>query len=144
MRQLAFVIAYLGSIPTVFLSAYAGALVYKWLEYIPPIPNYHSTLPTEQTSLLIGALTFLVWLFKEKKALPPPRLLFLLLAVFWICVNATTLYALAPEAAAEKWERTVKLIGFALLTAHMTSSRVRLEAFVWVFVFCTAWSAVPP
>jgi probable O-glycosylation ligase (exosortase A-associated) len=92
---------------------------------------------------LLGALVFVLWLVKEEKTLPRPMGLFLLVVAFWCWIDVTTVFALAPEAAMEKWQRTVKLIGFSILTAQMTCSRARLEGFVWIMVLCIGWSAVP-
>jgi probable O-glycosylation ligase (exosortase A-associated) len=67
----------------------------------------------------------------------------LLMVALLIWMNITWQFALAPWAGAGKWDRTVKVIGFAILTAQMLSSRVRLEAFVWAFVLAATYFAVP-
>ena len=143
LRQILFLVTYFGLLPTILLSPFAGVLIYKWLEALPPRDAYFVTLLPDQLSLAVGALTFAMWLFRERKAMPRAPLLMGLLIAFFIWINFTSLFALVPDAAAFKWERTVKVIGFSILVAQMMSTRPRLEAFIWVQVICIAFSAIP-
>lgn len=143
LRQTLFLVTYFGLLPTILLSPFAGVLIYKWLEYLTPRDAYFVTLLPDQLSLAVGALTFAMWLLREKKALPRAALLFGLLIAFFLWTNFTSLFALVPDAAAFKWERTAKVIGFSILMAQMMSTRPRIEAFIWVQVICIAFSAIP-
>jgi probable O-glycosylation ligase (exosortase A-associated) len=67
----------------------------------------------------------------------------LLMTALLLWVNVTSLYALVPQAAAFQWDRTIKVIGFAILTAQMLSTRARLEAFIWAFVLAVTYYAIP-
>ena len=143
LRQTLFLVTYFGLLPTILLSPFAGVLIYKWLEYLTPRDAYFVTLLPDQLSLAVGALTFVMWLFREKKTMPRAPLLIGLLIAFFLWTNFTSLFALVPDAAAFKWERTAKVIGFSILTAQMMSTRARIEAFIWVQVICIAFSALP-
>ncbi|HVC54908.1 MAG TPA: putative O-glycosylation ligase, exosortase A system-associated [Stellaceae bacterium] len=143
LRQTFFLLTYFGLLPTVVLSPFAGVLIYKWLEFLPPSDAYYVTLLPDDLSLAVAAFTFLMWLVREKKTLPRAPLVLGLLIAFFLWTNFTSLFALVPDAAAFKWERTVKVIGFSILAAQMMSTRPRLEAFVWVQVICVAFSAIP-
>lgn len=143
LHQLLFLVVFFALLPTVLLSAFAGALIYKWLEYLPPAHAYSVSFLPGYISLAIGTLTFIVWVIKEQKSPPRPPGLMLLLAALVVWISITTLFALAPDAAYLKWDRTVKVLGFAMLTAQMLSNRERLEAYAWVLVLCTAYYAIP-
>src|SRR4051794_39929796 len=112
IHQIIFLTVFIGLLPTILISPMAGVLIYKWFEYLTPAQAYTVTFLPGYISLVTGALTFLVWVVKEKKTLPRPPGLLLLLIALLIWINITTLYALVPEAAAFKWERTVKVVGF--------------------------------
>ncbi|HJU17014.1 MAG TPA: putative O-glycosylation ligase, exosortase A system-associated [Stellaceae bacterium] len=143
LRQVLFVLAYLGLLPAIIPSPFTGVLIYKWLEYLPPDSAYSVSVLPDRLSFTVAGLTFLFWLIREKKTLPQPPLLMVMLVVFFVWINLTTWFALVPAAAEFKWDRTVKVIGFALLTAQMMRSRSRIEAFIWVQVICVAYSAIP-
>lgn len=142
-HQLLFLIVFLGLLPVVLVSPFAGVLIYYWLDYLPPEEVYSVTLIPGYLSFTIGALSFVVWLFAENKTLPRPLLVILLMGAVLLWVNVTSAYALVPEAATFEWVRTIKVIGFAILTAQMLSTRARLEAFVWGFVLATIYFGVP-
>jgi putative inorganic carbon (hco3(-)) transporter len=101
------------------------------------------TLFSEKLAFVTGALTFFVWLIREKKTVPRPLLLTFLMIALLVWINITWLYALAPQAGGFRWDQTVKVIGFAILTAQILSTRARLEAFVWVLVLSAIYFAVP-
>ena len=121
-----FVALYLGLLPVVSVYPFAGALLYHWLDDLPPDLVYSPLLP-DYLSLTIGALTFLAWALRERKTLPRPFTVMFLMIVLLAWMNVTWHYAQAPGAGALKWDRTLKVVGFAALTAQMLSTRARLE-----------------
>jgi probable O-glycosylation ligase (exosortase A-associated) len=143
LHQILFLTFYLGLLPAVFISPFAGALLYHWLDYLPPDEVYLGAVLPGYVSLTTGALTFVVWLFRENKTLPRPLTIILLMAALLVWINVTWRYALVPEAGSLQWDRTIKVIGFAILTAQMLSTRARLEAFLWALVLSVAYYAVP-
>jgi probable O-glycosylation ligase (exosortase A-associated) len=143
LHQILFLPLYLGMVPAVLMSPFAGVLLYYWLDNLPPDQVYAVTLIPDYASFAIGALTFLTWLILEKKTVPRPLPVLLLMIALLLWINLTTLYALASGVGLYEWQRTVKVIGFAILTAQMLSTRARLEAFVWVLVLSAIYFAVP-
>lgn len=141
LRQMLFLLMYFGLLPAIVISPFAGVLIYKWLEYLPPGDVYYVTLLPDKLSFAIAAITILMWALREKKSLPRAPLAFSLLILFFIWTNFTSLFALMPDPF--KWERTAKVIGFSIIAAQMMSTRHRIEAFVWVQVLCIAFSAIP-
>src|ERR1051326_6660947 len=143
LHQLLFLLFYPSLLATVVVSPFAGVLLYHWLDNLPPDDVYSVSLIPGYLSFTVGALTFLMWLIREKKTIPKPLLIPLLMITLLLWENLTWLYALAPEAGAFEWNRTIKVIGFAILTAQMLSTRARLEAFLWVFVLSVIYYSVP-
>jgi putative inorganic carbon (HCO3(-)) transporter len=143
LHQLLFLVVYLGLLPTILVSPCAGALIYQWLDNLPAPQVYSVTLIQTDLSFIAGALTFFIWLVREKKALPRAPLLLVLVVAMLIWINITSYKALLPAADAYEWNLMNKEIGFAILTALMLSTRTRLEAFVWVFILCVIYFSVP-
>lgn len=143
LHQILFIVAFLGLLPMVIMSPFIGTIVYKWMEYLPPNMTYEVYLLPDRLSFFIGAFTFLFWLLREKKDLPRPPWLILVLIVYFVWINVTTYFALVPIAAYVQWDRTVKVIGFAVLTGLMLRNRARIEAAVWIQVLCVGYFAIP-
>src|SRR5205814_1659317 len=142
LHQLLFLFMYIWLLVSIPISPFVGVLLYNWLDNLPPEEVYSVTLIPGYMSLAAGALTFLVWLVREKKILPKPLWIMALMLLLLAWENVTWLYALAPAAGEYEWDRTIKVIGFAILAAQMLSTRARLEAFAWVFVLSVLYFAV--
>lgn len=134
---------YLGLFPFIFVSPYAGILLYYWLDWLPPTSVYNDTMLPHNFSFLVGAVTFCVWLAREKKTVPRPVLVIALMSMYFIWFNVTWHFAVDPVDGALHYSRTIKVVGFAILTTLMLSTRPRLEAFVWVFVLTVIYYSVP-
>lgn len=143
LHEILILALYLGLLPFVFVSPYAGVLLYYWMDWLPPDQVYQDTLLPNNLSFTIGALTFLIWLVREKKTVPRPVLVIALMALYFIWINVTWQFALDPVDGYFHWDRTIKVVGFAILTAQMLSTRARLEAFVWTFVLAVMYYSVP-
>jgi putative inorganic carbon (HCO3(-)) transporter len=143
LHQILFIALYLWILPQVLISPFTGVLLYHWLDNLPPDDAYTVTLLPGNLSFITGALTFLVWLVREKKMFPRPLLITLLMVALLGWINVTWQFALVPSAGEFEWNRTIKVIGFAILTAQMLTTRARLEAFIWVFVLTVIYYAVP-
>jgi putative inorganic carbon (hco3(-)) transporter len=143
MHQLLFIFFYLGLLPAIFTSPFAGVLLYNWLDWLPPDAVYSNTLLPDFLSFLVGALAFLMWILREKKSLPHPLTVPALMAGYLIWTNVTWQFALVPAAGYFHWDRTIKVIGFSILTAQMLSSRRRLEAYTWTFLLAVIYYSVP-
>ena len=74
-----------------------GRAALDWLDNLPPDAVYTDALFSDYLSFVIGALSFLAWLIREKKTLPRPLLVTLLMAALLLWVNVTSLFALAPR-----------------------------------------------
>ena len=98
IHQLLFLALYLGLMPLVLMSPFVGVLIYDWIDYLPPGDIYSASLLSNYLSLTIGALTFLVWLFREEKTIPRPLSVMLLMVALLIWMNITWQFALAPWA----------------------------------------------
>ncbi len=143
MRDLAILIMTFGSIPAIFAAPFVGVLVFTWLNYMSPHKitySFASGLPLIE---IFGLLTGILWLLSPRKLLPKPTFLFVTLACFFIWFNVTTLFALAPpEVVLWKWERTVKVFAFAVLTAVLINNRLRIEAYIWVLMLSVGYYAM--
>src|SRR6266566_9260628 len=134
LHQALFIFFYMGLLPTLLISPFAGVLMYHWLDYLPPNEVYATTIVPDNISFITAVLTFLIWVLREEKAILRPIWIVFVMVLLLVWINITWLYALVPEAGEFFWVRTIKVVGFAILTAQMLSSRARLEAFVWAFV----------
>ena len=65
IHQILLLALFLGLLPLMLFSPVVGALLYQWLDNLPPDQVYLVSLGN--LSFMTGALTFLLWLVVEKK-----------------------------------------------------------------------------
>jgi putative inorganic carbon (hco3(-)) transporter len=143
LHEILFVAFYLGLLPLVVICPFVGVLIYYWLDWLPPGDVYMATQVPQNLSFTMGALTFLLWIFREKKTIPHSLPIMFLMAGMFVWINITSFYALVPAHVDFLWIRTVKVIGFAILTAQMMSTRARIDGFIWALVLAVAYFAIP-
>jgi len=134
MRSLLVFIIVFSSLPVTVIRPYAGLLVYSWLSYMNPHRITWGPAFNFPFAMIVGATTLAAWLIsKEPKRIPWCGVTVLLAAfVFWI--NVTTLFALVPDSAWEKWNTVMKIMFITFLTLALATDRKRIHALVWVIV----------
>jgi putative inorganic carbon (hco3(-)) transporter len=125
-----------------FIFPFGGILFYIWLELLSPQLLMYGPLQSIPYSLLLGLACLIGWLIKEKDKFAQFDLLVTLLCLLALWISYTTFFAVFPEPAFVKWDRTVKILGAGILLALMLNSRERLEAFLWSFVIIIGLLAV--
>jgi putative inorganic carbon (HCO3(-)) transporter len=132
MRDLIIFLIVISAIPLILWRAWIGVLVWSWLSFMNPHRltwGFAYAFPFAQ---LVAIVTFVAILFdRSPKRLPmTPLMLVWLGLILWM--NVTTLTAIYPEAAAWEWNRTMKIMLFAVLTVVLINNRQKLDALCWV------------
>jgi len=135
MRDILLTLFLFAIVPVCLFRPWIGILAWSWLGFMNPHKlswGYAQAMPFAQ---LIAIATLLGLLFtRERRGLPASGLiamLILLLAYF----TFTTLFAWAPEAAWEQWEKVLKVIVMALVTSMLIFGKQRILALIAVIVF---------
>ena len=134
MRSLLVFIIVFSSLPVTFVRPYVGLLTYAWLSYMNPHRITWGAAYNFPFAMIVAVTTIVAWLLsKEPKRIPWCGVTVLLVAfVFWI--NVTTLFALVPDPAWEKWDTVMKIMFMTFLTLILATDRKRIHALVWVIV----------
>ena len=131
LSQSLFFIAYLMTLPTIFMVPFAGVVMYEWLQYLPPYDIYYAP-PEGNFSLIVGLLALFTWIGKDKKEKPAAVGLITLFAIYIIWVNITQATTIMGDMGVSLWERALKMLVFTFFLCFMMQTRARLEAFIWV------------
>lgn len=133
MRGLVFFLAFISSLPLIFVSPFNGVLIW----YAFSLGNFHTLIWGPLASLnyayIIAVLTCLSWVFSrtEKKRLPLTPLVVLTL-LFSLWVTITSCFALAPaEDVWTKWTIVEKTLFMCLVGYALTTTRERVNQLVW-------------
>lgn len=128
-------------LPVFFRFPFIGLLVYFWFDLASPHTVFWNSLSSLPLALVIGAVTFagVVFSWKGPKQLNVFAGL-MILYVAWFSVGH--LQALVPDAAAFKFDRSLKVFLPLALFSMMIVTRARIELVLWMFVGTIAASVI--
>jgi probable O-glycosylation ligase (exosortase A-associated) len=137
MRGFAFFLAFVASLPFIFVSPFNGVLVW----YVFSLGNFHTLIwggpfASLNYAYVIAIVTCLSWSFSrtDKKQLPITPLVVLTL-LFSIWITFTSWFALAPsEDVWAKWITVQKILFMCLVGYALTTTRERLNQLIWAVV----------
>jgi putative inorganic carbon (HCO3(-)) transporter len=142
MRGLVFFLAFISSLPLIFVSPFNGVLIW----YVLSIGNFHTLIygpfAALNYSYLVAILTCLSWLISrsERKQIPLTTLV-VLTFLFSIWITITSFFALAPDAGV--WYKLIivqKILFMCLVGYAMTTTRSRMNQLIWAVVLTLgAW-----
>lgn len=118
----------------VLRAPWIGLLAWIWIALMNPNREVHDFLYGAPLNMFMAALTGLAWAFsRERKALPANAFPLLLLAFLgWATIS--TIFALDRPQALPIWSRTAKTVILALAVMMLATTRVRLQATIWMIV----------
>ena len=143
MRGIGFFLAFVGTLPFIFVSPFIGVLAW----YVFSLGNFHTLIwggpfTDLNYAYVIAILTCLSWLFSrtEPKRLPLTPLAILTL-MFSIWITFTSFFALGPaDDVWNKWIIVQKILFMCLVGYALTTTRERLNQLIWVIVLTIgAW-----
>lgn len=121
-------------VPVCLFRPWIGILAWSWLGFMNPHKLSWGFAQHMPFALLIGGATLLGLLItRERRGLPASGLIALLI-VLLTYFTFTTLFAWAPEAAWEQWNKVIKVIVMALVTSMLIFGKKRIMALVAVIV----------
>ena len=138
MSDLYIAALYLGILIAGIVAPFAATLGYVWVDLsYPQLLSVY--LAGEPVALVMGSLAILGYLFADRRA--PPRLnivtVLTVLMAGWVTLTCT--WAVVPqEVVWQKWDWAFKSVLFSAFIPYVIRSRVRIEAFLQVFIFSVA------
>ena len=134
MRSLLVLLIIFSFVPAILAKPHVGVLLWSWIAYMNPHRLTWGAAANFPVAELVGGGTILALFFSHEKKnfLGHPLMVLLLAYALWVTI--TTFFAVAPEFAWGKWDRTEKILLFTFITVALISNRSRLTALVWVTV----------
>ena len=131
LRDVVFIIVWLGLIPVSLIRPWIGILAWYWIAFMVPHGltwGFSRTLPV---AIGIGGATLLGWAFtKERK--PIPRSLTVIgLVLLTIHITLTTVLAFDRDLAMEKWTWVIKVLLMTFVTMTLLQDRAKLR---WLYM----------
>lgn len=134
MRDIALALIIFGTIPLILARPYIGLLVWSWLGYMNPHRLCYGFAYSFPWVQLIAIVTLLSLAISNERKKIPLTAVGVLLLLFLAWTGVTTIYAVAPDAAAEKFQEFLKVLVMVLVTFMLVNNRERMHWLVWMIV----------
>ncbi len=142
MRDLFITLNILVTFPVILMRPYVGITMWCWLSYMNPHRltwGFAYNLPFAQCVALLTIIGFVM--SREPKRLPMNAISVLIVMItVWVCI--TTVFAIVPDQAFMKWDRTIKILAMTFMTMILVTNRERLQALIWVIVLSLGYYGV--
>ena len=133
MRGIMLGVVFFGALPFVFRRPFVGVLLWFWMSIMNPHRIVYGLFSELPYALIIGVVTLLAWVTSREAKRPPIDTTTVLLFCLLIWITITSVFGLAPGADIyDRWQLAAKMLGFTLLAYSMMTTRVRVEAVVWI------------
>lgn len=142
MRDFIVTLIVFGSIPFIFVRPHVGIMMWTWLSLMNPHRLTWGFAYEMPFAMVIGSVTIAAWLMSaERKSFPWSSIsVMMLLFVLW--TNITSVFAVLPD---DAWQKTIqfdKVILMTFLTMVLMNTEKRLDALIWIAVGSIAFFAV--
>jgi putative inorganic carbon (hco3(-)) transporter len=132
--DLAVTAVFIGLVLACFSRPHLLLLIYIWLDFIPyqqMSSGYFSQIPI---ALVLASLTMVSYCIYGRTVPNKFHFLHFALMVWGIWITATTTWAVAPEAAWNKWDWAFKTIAVAAFAPLVIRTRLHIEALILVML----------
>ncbi len=134
MRDLIVTLVVFGSLPVILSRPYVGIVMWTWLSLMNPHKltwgfAYH--FPFAQ---VVALALFAGMLFSKEKKTIRWELPVIILAIFWLWMFVTTIFALNPDGAWYQWDKVWKIMLLTFITISLLNTTERVRILVWVMV----------
>lgn len=141
MRAYIFVLLFVTYLPTAFVTPFMGALLWMWISLMAPHTQTYDLLPFSY-ALAVAVVTILSFVFSRERSFPPNT------AATWALIGIVFFATIAQLNAYDfwrsydRWDFIWKGALISLISLPLLSSRLRLHAFVWVFILSIGYYGV--
>lgn len=143
LRSIFMLLVYLSFLGLSTQAPFIATLGYVWVDIFQPQLVAYIILNQIPVALIMGAAAVSTYVVFDRRSPPPVTAEAMLQIGLAVWVTLTTVFALAPDAAWDKWNWAFKTIAFAIFIPYTIRSRVQIEAFVQIYVLAMAANFIP-
>ena len=143
LRSLWLLFVYLSFLGLGTQAPFILTLGYIWVDTFQPQGVAYIILNQLPVAMIMGAAAVGSYLLLDRRSPPRLNIITVLQISLAVWVTMTSLWAVLPAAAWEKWDWAFKTLIFTAFIPFAIRSRVQIEAFIQVYVFSLMANLVP-
>ncbi len=142
MRSLAVFLTVFSVLPAALVFPFVGVLLWAWVAFMNPHREAFGLAYDFPFNFYIAAATLLAWFVSAEPKRLPNQLLPVLLIAFAVLFSLSTYFAIDFDRSYALWDRHIKTIALAVVALGLMTSKLRIQAFLWVTVISIGYYAV--
>ncbi len=143
LRSLWLLFVYVAFLGLGLSAPFVATLGYVWVDTFQPQNVAYIVLNQLPVAMIMGVVAIGGYLLLDRRSPPRFTLQTGLQVAMIVWVTLTLIWAVAPDAAWEKWDTAVKTMAFAAFLPYVIRSRAQIEAFAQTYVFSLAANFLP-
>jgi probable O-glycosylation ligase (exosortase A-associated) len=134
--------AFFAALPFALLFPYVGLLIWSWFAFMNPHRETFGLSYDFSFNFIVAGMTILAWLLSSEPKRLPIGPFTILLFIFAIWASVTTYFAINFDHSYYQWDRFMKSAVLAVAVATLATTKVRVQALVWVICISLGYYAV--
>ena len=142
MRDLAIILIVFGMLPFVFKRPWLGIMMWAWISVMNPHRLSWGFAYDFPFALIIAVVTIISLFFKKERLSFPWSAAPVLLLLFVLWMNVTTLFAMVPAEAYEQWDKVMKIMLMTFITLLAIDEKRHIDWLIWVLALSLAFYGI--
>jgi probable O-glycosylation ligase (exosortase A-associated) len=135
MRDFLVVVIVFGSLPLILVRPQAGVLMWYWVSLMNPHRWTWGYAYSLRVAFVVGIATIIAWLCSRERKIPPITATTFFTAGLAIWISVSTMFAIVPDAAFERWEEAEKILLMTFVAICVINSKDRIIQTVAMVAF---------
>lgn len=142
MRDILITLIIFGCLLFAFKRSHIGILLWNWISLMNPHRLTWGFAFSFPFAAIVAGVTFFSLFISKQARRPPMPPVIIVLVIFILWMNITTLFAIDPASAWFEWSRTMKIQLMTLVALLVMQTRERIDQLVWVVVLSLAFFGI--
>jgi probable O-glycosylation ligase (exosortase A-associated) len=142
MRDFLVLLTVIGSVPLTLVRPHIGILMYFWISLMNPHRLTWGYAYQFRVAMVVAVATMVAWLFSRSPKAPPASPVNFVLGLFTLWVSITTIFALVPDDAFNRWQADIKILGMTFVTTCLIQTKERIRQLVWVIALSIGYYGI--
>lgn len=141
MRAVAFVLLFIAYLPMTFVTPFIGVLLWMWISLMAPHTQIYGMLSFSY-ALVIAVVTVIAFFVSKERSLPPNTMTTWALVGMVLFATVAQFSAYDFDRSYSRWDTIWKGVFVSLLSLPLLTSRLRMHAYVWIFVLSIGYFGI--
>lgn len=141
MRSIIFMVGIFALLPLALVFPFVGVLLWAWTSFSSMYRETFGMASDFSFNYYIAATTMFAWLISTEPKNLPNQLMPIIVIALAVWMSVSTYFAIDYASAYPLWTNYIKTMLLVIVTMALTTTKLRLQAFIWIIVLSIGYYA---